>query len=248
MRFSTSASVAKNRLGYKGENILERLQKLLNLETAPIAVTFHEAQPDNVPHVEKVEASGCTYWRRAAEGKTFYTEASDHYNCPIGCYTHNVELPPAQMEALENTLGLMGELGYITMEEVPGIPRQENPFKSAVYSPLSDTIGTPDVVIISGTPRQMMLLAEAATAASIGSENDVMGRPTCAVIPAVTHSGRSVSSLGCIGNRVYTALSDDDFYFAFPGEHIDVLVEKLETIVNANRALEEYHQQRQADF
>lgn len=226
----------------------QQIQELLDLETTPIAVTFHDAQPDGVSRVEKVEASGCTYWRRAAEGKTFYTEASDHYNCPIGCYTHNVELPSAQMEELENTLGLMGELGYISMEEVPGIPRQENPFTSAVYSPLADAIDTPDVVIISGTPRQMMLLTEAATAAGIGTENGVMGRPTCAVIPAVIQGGRSVSSLGCIGNRVYTALSDDDFYFAFPGEHIDALVEKLETIVNANRALEEYHQQRQADF
>ena len=226
----------------------EQIQQLLNLETVPIAVTFHDTQPDGVSGVEKVEAAGCTYWRRAAEGKTFYTEASDHYNCPIGCYTHNVELPPTQMEELENTLGLMGELGYIAMEEVPGIPRRETPFQSAVYAPLANATSTPDVVIISGTPRQMMLLAESATAAGIGTEDGIMGRPTCAVIPAVIQGGRSVSSLGCIGNRVYTALSDDDFYFAFPGKHIDALVEKLETIVNANLALEEYHQQRQADI
>ena len=226
----------------------EQIQQLLNLETVPVAVTFHDAQPDGVARVEKVEASGCTYWRRAAEGKTFYTEAADHYNCPIGCYTHNVDLPDAQIEELENTLGLMGELGYIAMEEVPGIPRQEAPFKSAVYAPLADATNTPDVVIISGTPRQMMLLAEAATAAGVGAENGVMGRPTCAVIPAVMNTDRGASSLGCIGNRVYTALSDDDFYFAFPGKHIDALVEKLETIVNANRALEEYHQQRQAEI
>ena len=224
----------------------EQIQQLLNLETAPVAVTFYDARPDNVPHTEKVEPSGCTYWRRAAEGKTFYTEASDHYNCPIGCYTHNVELPDTQAEELQNTLGLMVELGYIAMEEVPGIPRRENPFQSAVYSPLADATGTPDVVIISGTPRQMMLLTEAATAAGIGTQDGVMGRPTCAVIPAVVQGGRSASSLGCIGNRVYTALSDDDFYFAFAGEHIDAIVEKLETIMNANRALEEYHQQRQA--
>ncbi len=225
-----------------------RLQELLNLETAPVAVTFHDAHPDNVPHTEKVEASGCSYWRRAAEGQTFYTEASDHYNCPIGCYTHNIELPATQAQELENTLGLMVELGYIAMEEVPGIPRRENPFQSAVYSPLADATGTPDVVIISGTPRQMMLLREAATAAGIGTQDGVMGRPTCAVIPAVVQGGQSASSLGCIGNRVYTALSDNDFYFAFPGEHIDAIVEKLETIVNANRALEAYHQQRQADL
>ena len=198
--------------------------------------------------MEKVEASGCTYWKRASEGKTFYTEASDHYNCPIGCYTHNVELPDAQMEELENTLGLMGELGYISMDEVPGIPRRENSFQNAVYAPLADATDIPDVVLVSGTPKQMMLLAEAATAAGIGAENGVMGRPTCAVIPAVMQSDKGASSLGCIGNRVYTALSDDDFYFAFPGKHIDLLIEKLETILNANRALEEYHQQRQAEI
>ena len=135
----------------------EQIQQLLNLETVPVAVTFHDTHPDNIPHTEKVEASGCTYWRRAAEGKTFYTEASDHYNCPIGCYTHNVELPPRQAEELQNTLGLMGELGYISMEEVPGIPQREDPFQSAVYAPLADATDTPDVVIISGTPRQMML-------------------------------------------------------------------------------------------
>ncbi len=226
----------------------EQIQQLLNLETAPVAVTFHDVRPDDVPHTEKVEPSGCTYWRRAAEGKSFYTEASDHYNCPIGCYTHNVELPDTQAKELENTLGLMVELGYLAMEEVPGIPRRENRFQSAVYSPLADATGMPDVVIISGKPRQMMLLTEAATAAGIGTQDGVMGRPTCAVIPAVVEGGRSASSLGCIGNRVYTSLSDDDFYFAFPGEHIDAIVEKLETIVNANRALEEYHQQRQAEL
>ena len=103
----------------------EQLQALLNLETAPVAVTFHDTQPDGVSRVEKVEASGCTYWRRAAEGKTFHTEAPDHYNCPIGCYTHNIALPDAQMKELENTLGLMGELGRLHHDGRS--PRYPNP-------------------------------------------------------------------------------------------------------------------------
>ena len=226
----------------------EQLQELLELDTAPIAVTFHKSQPNDVSRVEKVEASGCTYWKRASEGKTFYTEASDHYNCPIGCYTHNVELPDEQMKELENTLGLMGELGYISMDEVPGIPKRDETFQNAVYSPLEDVVGIPDVVLVSGTPKQMMLLTEAATAAGIGNENGVMGRPTCAVIPAVMESGQTASSLGCIGNRVYTALSDDDFYFAFQGKHTATIIEKLETIINANSELEKYHKQRQEDI
>ena len=225
----------------------KQLQQLLDLETAPVAVTFHDAQPNGVSRVEKVEASGCTYWKRASEGKTFYTEASDHYNCPIGCYTHNVELPDAQMAELEGTLKLMGELGYISMDEVPSIPRQESPLQNAVYAPLTDMMDPPDVVIISGTPKQMMLLVEAATAAEVEIDNGIMGRPTCAVIPAVIQSDAGASSLGCIGNRVYTALSDDDFYLAFPGKHIDAIIDKLAMIINANRELEAYHQQRQEE-
>ena len=82
----------------------EQLQELLGLDTPPIAIMFHDTLPEDVPRVEKVETSGCTYWKRASEGKTFYTEPSDHYNCSIGCYTYNVELPDAQMTELENTL------------------------------------------------------------------------------------------------------------------------------------------------
>ena len=131
------------------------------------------------------------------------------------------------------------------MDEVPGIPKRDEAFQNAVYSPLEDVADIPDVVLVSGTPKQMMLLTEAATAAGIGTDNSVMGRPTCAVIPAVLDSGQTASSLGCIGNRVYTGLSDDDFYFAFPGKHIATIIEKLETIINANSELEKYHQQRQ---
>ena len=87
----------------------------------------------------------------------------------------------------------------------------------------------------------MMLLAEAAHAAGILSEGSVVGRPTCAAIPAVMQSGRTATNLGCIGNRVYTELTDDELYFAFAGSQLGVVVEKLGTIVNANRELEKFH-------
>ena len=56
-----------------------------------------------------------------------------------------------------------------------------------------------------------------------------------------------MSSLGCIGNRVCAGLSDDEFYFSLPGKHVQAFAEKLETTVNANQALEECRQQRQAE-
>ena len=55
---------------------------------------------------------------------------------------------------------------------------------------------------------------------------------------------RGVASLGCIGNRVYTEMDDDELYYALPGKHVAAVVQKLAEIVNANRELEKYHRAR----
>jgi uncharacterized protein (DUF169 family) len=224
--------------------IAEQLQELLELRTAPIALTLRPDPPANVGRVSEPGPSGCSYWKRAAEGETFYTEAPDHYNCPIGAYTHGVELPPAQAKELEGVLGTMFGLHYLRPEEVPGIPRRQGEFGVAVYAPLADAQEAPDVVLVRGNAKQVMLLAEAAQAAGVGAESGFMGRPTCAVVPEVLRTRRAAASLGCIGNRVYTGLADDELYFALPGEHVEAVTEKLAAIVHANRELENYHRAR----
>src|SRR5438132_12310519 len=113
------------------------LQDVLGLKTAPVAVTFRASAPANVPHVSSTGPSGCSYWKRAAQGETFYTEAADHYNCPIGAYTHGVDLPAAQGKELEGVLGTMFQLGYVRPEEVPAIPRRAGTFGVVVYAPLT---------------------------------------------------------------------------------------------------------------
>src|SRR5262249_13924432 len=175
------------------------------------------------------------------------TEASDHYNCPVGAYTHGVDLPPAQLQELQGVVGTMVGLGYLRAEEVPHIPRRTGPFGVAVYAPLDRAPAEPDVVVVRGNAKQIMLLEEAAQAAGVGGNAALMGRPTCAALPAAQQAGRGVASLGCIGNRVYTDLGDDELYYALPGRHVAAVVEKLATIVTANRELEKYHRARRAD-
>ena len=223
-----------------------QLQDLLGLESPPVAVTFRTTAPAGVPRADSAGPSSCTYWKRAAQGQTFYTEAADHYQCPVGAYTHGVDLPPAQMQELQNVVGTMINLGYLRAEEVPGIPRREEPFGVAVYAPLDQAPGEPDVVLVRGNARQVMLLEEAAQAAGVGSGSSMMGRPTCAALPATLRGGRGVASLGCIGNRVYTDLRDDELYYALPGSQVAAVVEKLAGIVHANRELEKYHQSRKS--
>ena len=225
-----------------------RMTELLGLRVAPVAVTFASAAPAGVPRVAKAGPAGCAYWKQAAEGAAFYTEASDHFNCPVGSYTHGVGLPPERAKELEGVVGTMVSLQYIRMEEVGALPRRKATFGVAVYAPLAQTPAPPDVVLVRGRARQIMLVAEAARAAGLAGDAAAMGRPACAMIPAVLDGPGGVTSLGCIGNRVYTGLGDDELYFTIPGAKVGEVVERLETVLSANRELEKYHQARRASL
>ena len=222
-------------------NATSQITELLGLRKSPVAVRFDQEVPSGVERIEQPAVAGCSYWKLAAQGRTFYTAAEDHYGCPIGAHTHGVELPAEKATELEGLVGTMVQLQYLSMDEVPGIPHREEPFEVAIYAPLPEANFVPDVVLVSGNARQMMFLAEAAHAAGILSAGSVVGRPTCAAIPAVMQSGHTATNLGCIGNRVYTAMADDELYFAFAGSQLDIIVEKLKTIVHANRELEQFH-------
>lgn len=220
------------------------VDELLGLRRSPVAIKYQESPPEGIPQIDESAASGCTYWKLAAEGQSFYTEAADHYGCPIGAHTHGVDLPEETAKELEGLIGTMVELQYIAMEEIPEIPQLPQPFGVAIYAPLADAEFEPDVVMVSGNAKQLMLLAEAAHALGITSEPSVVGRPTCAAIPAVMKSGQSAANLGCIGNRVYTESADDELYFAIAGNQWNRVAEKLEVIVNANNEMEKFHRER----
>jgi len=170
----------------------------------------------------------------------------DHLNCPIGAYTHGAE-PTFEVQGhLQEMIEKMVGLQYLKLQEVPGIPRRKQPLRFVVYAPLSKSRGTPDVVLLRGNARQMMLVVEAANARGLISSFPIMGRPACAVIAATMESGKAVTSLGCIGNRVYTELPDGEFYVAVPGRALGEVVEALQLIAKANSELEQYHRGRRA--
>ncbi len=101
-----------------------------------MAVTFLDAEPSGVSKFSGTEPAGCSFWRLAAAGGTFYTVPADHFNCAVGAYTHNIQLPPERVQETETTLGMMFNLGYVRPEEVPGIPRLEKEPKAVVFAPL----------------------------------------------------------------------------------------------------------------
>jgi uncharacterized protein (DUF169 family) len=215
----------------------------VGLGRRPIAVAFRDTAPSGVARFSGVQPSGCSFWRLAADGRVFYTVPADHHNCPIGSYTHAIALPPERAPELEQTLGLMAKIGYVRMEEVPSIPRLPRTPGVVVYAPLGETPVDPDVVLFAGRPGRVMLLLEAAGRAGVGVQPSLLGRPTCMALPAAL-AGGSVASTGCIGNRVYTDLGDDELYVVIPGRDLAKVAAALDTIVSANATLTDYHRNR----
>ena len=221
----------------------DRLRETFRLRRRPIAIAFRDAPPAGVAPFSGSEPSSCSYWRLAAAGRTFYTVPSDHYNCAIGSHTHNIPLPPDRAEELTQTLGFMTGLGYVRMEEVPRIPRLPKTPGAIVYAPLGDTPVEPDVVLVAGHPGPLMRLLEAGTRAGVQAQSPVMGRPTCMALPGALAHGM-LASTGCVGNRVYTDLGDDELYVAIPGRDLDKLLGEADTVAAANVSLADYHRAR----
>jgi uncharacterized protein (DUF169 family) len=215
----------------------------LSLKHRPVGVTSMKAAPPGVEPFEGVQPSGCSFWRLASEGRTFYTVAADHYNCPIGSHTHNIPLPADRAHELNDTIGFMTGIGYIRMEEVPSIPRLPQTPGVVVYSPLGRSPVDPDVVLFWGPPGRVMLLQEAANRANVAAQMSTLGRPTCMIVPAALAQGVAAST-GCIGNRVYTGLDETELYVAVPGRDLLKVVEEIATIAMANNTLLMYHQDR----
>ena len=225
-------------------SILElELCETLGLSRRPVAVAFREGPPAGVPKFSGAEPSGCSFWQIAAGGMTFYTVPGDHCNCAMGSYTHNFRLPSERAEDFEQALSHLTGSGYVKMEEIPSIPRLNQAPNAVVYSPLGNTPLDPDLVIIAARPMQVMMLQEAAMRAGIGLQISLFGRPTCMSLPTALNQGM-VTSAGCIGNRVYTGLREDELYVLVPGPVLKKIADEIQAIADSNSKLTGYHQSR----
>lgn len=228
---------------------MSTLQQDLGLSKQPIAVGFFD---DEAPAgVEQWSGgavpAGCSFWREAWEGRTFYTVPADHYNCAVGAYTHNIPQPSFRSTALNDTIAFMISSGYLQMAEVPMIPVLPNSPRYVAYGPAEERRFRADVVVIAARPAAMMLIYEAALRSGVGNiATPALGRPGCAVLPMALNSGSSALSFGCKGNRTFTGLPDEEMYLAIPGTKWDAVADTLRTIASANAAMESHYRQHEA--
>ena len=105
------------------------------LNRRPVAIAFRDTPPPGVAQLIGSQPSGCSFWRLAAAGQTFYTVPSDHYNCPIGSYTHNMpfgwirSFTPHPMQILQNNENIAFLFEQSTMFQVvntEGLPHRKD--------------------------------------------------------------------------------------------------------------------------
>jgi uncharacterized protein (DUF169 family) len=226
------------------------IQALLNLSKPPIAIAFMDAVPDNIEAWEGGPVpAGCYFWRVAQEGRTFYTVASDHYNCAIGAHTHHIPLPPDRAGELPGTVGFMVQNGYIAMEEVPGIPTLSATPAAIAYGPADAATFDPTVVLVAAQPAEAMLLYEAALQVSAGSAlMPSLGRPGCAVLPLTVNQNATSISLGCAGNRAFTGIPASEMYVCIPGSLWAAVVEHTSSVIASNMAMQTHYNNHKAGF
>jgi uncharacterized protein (DUF169 family) len=227
----------------------QRFSDLLNLKQPPIGLSFVEAVPENVEHVGARVPSACTFWRLAEKG-VFYATAEDHQECPIGMMTMGFTMPEASQQRAQDLVQTMASVQYFSPAEVAALPVVNTPHQSIVYGRLDRLPVEADVVLCIIDTQQAMLIAEA-----MGNMNwlqqggqSAFGRPTCAVIPRSLQTGLTSMSFGCVGARTYTGLTPSELVLTLPGSEFAGLVERLQTIVDANNALAPYHQGQKARF
>ena len=105
--------------GRNWKTLETRLTTAVKLARRLVVVAYLDSVPNGVEKFEGSEPSGCSFWRLAADRRTFYTVPEDHFNCAVGAYTHNITLSPEREEETGITLKMMFDLGYVRPEEVP---------------------------------------------------------------------------------------------------------------------------------
>ena len=222
----------------------------LGLSRPPVGIGFLATAPDDMaPWSGGPVPAGCVFWDRAMNGESFYTVASDHHNCAVGAYVHRIELPAERAHELGDTLAFMDANDYVSLAEVPGIPTLAATPQFVAYGPVDSAGFTPDVVLIAARPAQAMLIYEASikAGASSGLAN-ALGRPACAVLPLTISTGQTSISLGCRGNRTFTALTDNEMYVAVPADKWAAVVAALTKTETADATMSAHYEGHKAAF
>ena len=227
------------------------LTSLLNLDVAPLAITFGDGAPDGVPAFDepmsepaddgragRVSAS-CVFWMKGVE-RTFTTVPEDHGNCSVGRMTHG--FASLQDVARNDDVGALLGAGWIGMDDVPRLPVVSTRHAHVTYGPLEDSPVDPDVVFLRLNPKQLMVLNDAVP------EMAIEGKPQCHIVAMAKEHNKVAASIGCMLSRVRTEMASDEMSCAIPGPALGEVVDKLRSARSIDDSVAAYAAQDKRRF
>jgi uncharacterized protein (DUF169 family) len=223
--------------------LASELSYILNLQTAPLAITFSQEAPGGVSEYDvampeptadgrtgRVPA-GCVFWIKAQD-RTFTTTGDDHGNCSVGSVTHG--LKTLEQVANNSDIASLVGAGWVTPEVFPQIPVVEGSPKYVTYGPLYETSVDPDVVFLRVNGKQAMVLSDAVPNISF------QGKPQCHIIAIAKERNEVAISVGCMLSRVRTGMPNTEMTCAIPATRLHEVVEKLRGACSSDKAVASY--------
>ena len=223
--------------------LAEDLVDLLGLHAPPIAISFVAEAPPGVDAFDEPRPApaddgrtggvpaGCVFWMKAVD-RTFSTAREDHGNCSVGSLTHG--FVSVEEVAGNSDVGALFESGWVSPEDVPGIPTVTDNPGTVVYGPLAETPVEPDLALLRITPAQLMALSDAVPGMHLG------GKPQCHIVALAKDAGEVAASTGCALSRVRTGMSESEMTVAIPGPRIAEVVDSLRATRRADAAVAGY--------
>lgn len=227
----------------KWTELSERLSGALHLSVPPVAISFEDAPPADIPSFDEPMSdpapdgrtgrvpAGCVFWVRATD-HSFSTVPADHGNCSVGRYTHGM----ASFDDIAGNgdVAALLESGWVTPDAVGAIPQVADRPGAVSYGPLSDGALTPDVVLLRVNGRQMMVLSDAVPGMRIE------GKPQCHIVALAKQHGEVAASVGCALSRARTGMRPDEMTCALPAERLAEVVDAVERTAQVDTVVAKY--------
>lgn len=213
--------------------VAEQLTRQLDLELAPVQVSYLDQPPAGVPEHPGGVPSVCTFFAFGTRS-AFYAGLPQHEDCEIGAFVLGIPPEGAVGGRLMATIGDMQKEGYLNPGEEAKVPHNAHAPKFVAYGPLGTLSVPPTGVLLFTNPHGAMLASEAAGSAPDAWTVPMNGRPMCAILPILNQGASVALSLGCTGSRIYADLGVDKMVVGVKGDRLREFAKKLDRIARAN--------------
>jgi uncharacterized protein (DUF169 family) len=227
-------------------DIAAQLTRDLNLDRAPVQVSYLDHPPAGVPEHAGGVPSVCTFFAQGVD-RAFYAGLRQHEECEVGAFVLGIPPEGALGARLMETLGTMQREGYLRPGEEAQVPHNARAPRFVAYGPLGSLPVAPTGVLLFVRPESAMLAVETAQAGPGAATVPMNGGPMCAILPIMNAGAPVAVSLGCTGSRIYTDMGIDRMVVGIRGDHLEEFARRLSGIVHANAWVRSEDTRRKAE-